>query len=242
MIRSILKLGAFGVLLFVLMSLLAPAGVSQKEIYRRAASQTFRMLDPDNIKSGGTGFVVKAPSGQTYIVSNAHVCGVSERDHMLAERNGRMIRTPILEISSETDLCLLVAPPGYDGLEVADSAYILQQVYAVGHPRLGPVTISAGWIRSRETVAISYCRSYRGNRTNFYPSPMSRNLEEILAEMECIKEVDSYVTNAAVQPGSSGSAMLSDEGKVVGVAFAGDPYGTSLMVPLDRFKRFLQPY
>jgi S1-C subfamily serine protease len=47
------------------------------------------------------------------------------------------------------------------------------------------------------------------------------------------------VTDAPVEPGSSGSAVLDTEGRVVGVVYAKNSTGQSFVVPVSTLKQML---
>jgi S1-C subfamily serine protease len=47
------------------------------------------------------------------------------------------------------------------------------------------------------------------------------------------------VTNAEVEPGSSGSAVLDSEGRVVGVVYAKNSTGQSFVVPVSTLRQLL---
>ncbi|ACZ30344.1 peptidase S1 and S6 chymotrypsin/Hap [Xylanimonas cellulosilytica DSM 15894] len=84
-----------------------------------------------------------------------------------------------------------------------------ERVTVVGYPEGGALTITQG------TVI--------GTRSD----PLNENLGEVL------------VTDARVEPGSSGSAALDDSGRVVGVVYAKTDDGRSLLVPVSTLRAML---
>jgi S1-C subfamily serine protease len=214
-------------------------------LFALGASQTVMMLNPDNESSGGTGFAVRAPSGKLYTMTNAHVCNITDRPYLLASRGGAKLRLQIIEVMEQADLCILQGIPFMNGLDVADGLDLYDGVYVVGHPRLQPINMTAGWVRTRGYVAISYC-NVLGSKLRVQLLPDRRRNAKPLLDLEeqesCIKEMDAIMTNNDSQPGNSGSAVLNDRGQVVGVLFAGDSNGTSLIVPLLYLKEMLANY
>lgn len=57
--------------------------------------------------------------------------------------------------------------------------------------------------------------------------PLNENLGEVL------------VTDAPVEPGSSGSAVLDEDGRVVGVVYAKNAAGQSFIVPVSTLRSLL---
>lgn len=218
--------------------------LSQTDIFALGASQTVMMLNPDNENSGGTGFAVRSLSGKLYTVTNAHVCNITDKSYLLAARGGVKLRLQIIEILEEADLCILQGIPFMKGLKVADALSLFEGVYVVGHPRLQPINMTAGWVRTRVYVPIAYC-NIASSKLRVQVLPDRRKNAKPLLDFEdasCIKEMDSIMTNNDSQPGNSGSAVLNDRGEVVGVLFAGDSNGTSLIVPLNYLHALLSAY
>ena len=221
------------------------SAASQSQLFRIGADQTMMLVNPDNENSGGTGFAVKTEDGVRYTLSNAHVCEIGQkRGFMLAKKGNLSTRLRIIAISDNSDLCLLEALPGLEGLELAEEVSMFEGVYLVGHPLLMPISITAGWVRGRGVFGISYCNVMRNN-TNFprIIRPQENDVDDIINMFDsCVKMRAAIITNNFSRPGNSGSAVLNDDGDVVGVLFAGDSEGTSLMVPLSEVKTFLTGY
>jgi hypothetical protein len=114
--------------------------------YRK--SNVFKISNKPQGNSGGTAFLVKTPSGKSYIMTNAHVCSDEEKyDPILnslefmpdsfsrktrkpmfliqEQDDGKVVwfQTEIFEIYEHEDLCLLYAPVELSGgIDVAESA------------------------------------------------------------------------------------------------------------------------
>ena len=83
------------------------------------------------------------------------------------------------------------------------------RVTVVGYPEGGALTITQGTV------------------VGTTKDPLNENLGEVL------------VTDAPVEPGSSGSAALDDAGRVVGVVYAKTDDGHSLLVPVSTLRSIL---
>ncbi|MHA3947452.1 S1C family serine protease [Cellulomonas bogoriensis] len=84
-----------------------------------------------------------------------------------------------------------------------------ESVTVVGYPRGGRLTVTEGRVIGSTT------------------DPLNENLGEVL------------VTDAPVEPGSSGSAVLDGEGRVVGVVYAKSAAGQSFIVPVTTLRTLL---
>ena len=82
-------------------------------------------------------------------------------------------------------------------------------VSVVGYPQGGRLTVTTGTVIGSTT------------------DPLNENLGEVL------------VTDAQVEPGSSGSAVLNADGQVVGVVYAKSAAGQSFIVPVGTLRALL---
>jgi S1-C subfamily serine protease len=161
-------------------------------------------------RGGGTAFYVKAKSGKTFIMTNRHIC----EGGAVYTYAGRMVELSIVEISPETDLCLLASiettaaplelgsePQQHDRVSVKGYGYLLGETLSEGH-------------------FVGY---------------LPRGILGV--------ENPGYIT-ASVLPGNSGSPVFNTSGYLVGVIFASSPdiANRGLIVPLDQVRAFLAVY
>lgn len=108
---------------------------------------------------GGTGFAVKAKSGKTYILTNAHVCisVLNEKNEvLLQDSQNHVFIMPVLEISNLTDICIIKAPKKVKGLSLAsEDIFINQSIRVLGHPELKSLTLTKGEIVRREDTILN---------------------------------------------------------------------------------------
>lgn len=204
-------------------------------VFSYVGERTYRMLNPDNLKSGGTGFSVRAASGKTYTMTNAHVCSLSKENYMVAERNDRHIRLKIIDIAQNADLCLLEPVPNTEsGIPLAGAVGLRERVFLVGHPLLQPLTLRTGFLAFRENIIVSYCSLARRIHKQEF---LTTYLDE-----SCDRMVDAQTATLDAMPGNSGSAVTNSSGDLVGVLFAANRVGLSLLVPLSTVREFLSIY
>lgn len=169
---------------------------------------------------GGTGFYVKAPSGDTYIVTNKHVCGTDATQNVnIIHQDGTLRARPIYALSKDHDLCLVY--PGEEDIEGLslqdDDPSIGDQIAIIGHPHLTPLAVARGTYNGQTQTQLPFAA--------LLDIPMTLNVGW---------------TDAASYPGNSGSPVVNFYGEVVGVLFAGSGAHVNMIVPLREIKRLLR--
>ena len=237
--------------------------------YLRASVGSKVYMIRDSYRSGGgTGFAVKAPSGQSYILTNDHVCEVSsDGQTVLVTGDEGSMRRRIVAHDENSDLCLIEGLPGVEGLKVASSGPHLGDVVSIiGHPRLMPKHVSQGEVTGAEDVSIlmgpiSVINPRTGQEEQIDPREggitpeqcsMNKHSQEIvpidmlffvIKVKFCVMTVQkAYITAITIHPGNSGSPMVNFWGNVIGVAFASDGTNWGRVVSLDDVKAFLTNY
>lgn len=215
-------------------------------------SNVYRILQNDSGDSGGgTGFAVKAPSGKTYILTNAHICEMYEgKDTALVQSHeGRLIPRKILERSKYTDLCLIEGLPGdNNGLSLAGGISAGENLMIVGHPRLMDLTVSKGsMIQYSEIQMLKGIIGQEGLTEEACTAEPKNTVEQVNSLFGplsiCVTNLYAIQTNAVSLPGNSGSPVVNFYGNVVGVLFGGDDeVHWGLIVPLEEIQDFLSAY
>lgn len=211
---------------------------------------------------GGSGFQVKAASGQSYIVTNSHVCeGALEQSPdktalLVMKDDGTSLRRRIIENSDFTDLCLLEGMPGVDGLKLGDEPGLGETAYVVGHPRLRPLSVSSGQAVGRSDVKILAYILPGNPFIDLLAPELTKDAKCDLPKNELITEDtpigpvklcinatrSAYMTTIVIHPGNSGSPMVDMWGNVEGVAFASDGTTWAYSVSLSDLRKFLSRY
>lgn len=233
------------------------AGPSMYENYLRAkvGQVVIKVIKDSRAVSGGTGFIVKAASGQSYILTNYHVCAMNGQkigDLVLATTpdESRQMYRKIIDISQDADLCLVETIPGLKGVDLAGSYAVGDDLAVIGHPLLNPLTVSRGRIMSKKIIQVLFeynltqedCEG-RGRRFHF--ADLSSNIMAAFMGVTsaCFTQDLALETNAETYPGNSGSPVVNIYGNLIGVLFAGngdDHWG--YIVPLEQVRDFLSVY
>jgi uncharacterized membrane protein required for colicin V production len=142
----------------------------------------------------GSGFVV----ADDVVVTNAHVVAGEPRTAVIRP-DGERLGARVVAFDAARDLAVLSVP----GLDLAPLTIGSRDVGAIGavygHPGGGPLVTSPARIEDRITAVG---RDIYGDRRT---------------------ERDVFVLAADIHPGDSGGALVDEQGRVVGVAFAIDP-------------------
>lgn len=150
------------------------------------------------------------PIDDTTLVTNKHVVADSA-SLALSTYDGRDIAVTTAGSANVADLALVrTADPLPVVPTLADTdAAVGDAVTIVGYPGGGALTVTTGTV-----LALT-------------PDPLNETLGDVM------------VTDAPVQPGSSGSAVLNAAGAVVGVVYAKDEKDHSYVVPISTLRTLL---
>lgn len=171
---------------------------------------------PDAARATGSGVII---SNKGFIVTNNHVIkGATEVEITLYDK--RKYKATVIGTDPSTDLAVLkVDAPNLPTIEMAnsDEARIGEWVLAVGNPFELNFTVTAGIISAK-----------------------ARNIN-ILGNQQ--RSIESFIqTDAAVNPGNSGGALVNAKGQLLGINTAiATPTGTyagySFAVPINLVKK-----
>jgi len=141
------------------------------------------------------------------IVTNRHVVAEADRLQVMTY-DGREIEAVSASITDVADLALLRTEEPVTTVPgiAAEDAAVGEEITVVGYPLGGQLTTSSGTVLGYE------------------PDPLGSDLGLVGR------------TNAKVDHGSSGSAVLDADGEVVGVVYAMDSWDNSYIVPVTTLR------
>lgn len=146
----------------------------------------------------------------TTLITNKHVVADSA-ELQVSTYDGRDIDVTAASTADLADLAVVRTAEELPTFpELAEADPVRgDAVTVVGYPQGGALTVTSGQVIGATT------------------DPLNENLGEVL------------VTDAPVEPGSSGSAVLDAEGRVVGVVYAKSASGQSFIVPVSTLQALL---
>ncbi|WP_298459722.1 S1C family serine protease [uncultured Cellulomonas sp.] len=144
------------------------------------------------------------------LITNRHVVADSA-ELQLSTYDGRDLAATTASTASLADLAVVRTTDDLPAVpELADvDPSPGDEVTVVGYPEGGRLTVTSGRVIGGTT------------------DPLNENLGEVL------------VTDAEVEPGSSGSAVLDEGGRVVGVVYAKNSLDQSFIVPVSTLRSML---
>ncbi|CAM6004758.1 unnamed protein product [Sphagnum balticum] len=166
-----------------------------------------------------SGVEIEAPSGKIYTMTARHCMSLTEEGHIISlkegfEANGLMI----LGIDRNSDLMILESSSKY-GIRIGKEDAHHIKIHTLTHGDGKPTYRTDGELLGDEII-VSGSKGCRSNN--------------------CVSILLDTVSTAAVLPGSSGGAVLDENGDLVGIVSALDTRaGFSYMVPLSSIQAFM---
>lgn len=192
---------------------------------------------------GGSGVIIKNTPSESVVLSNKHVCdGLLKKGGKIKLVNGEEHVVTGYLTDIEHDLCALtVAADLKKSISIADKSPALYTEGTItGHPALMPNIITKGHFGGREIiqliVGVRKCKESDMKNPNIAPYCLFFGLAPI------VRNYESQVVSATIMGGSSGSAVLNDDGELAGLVFAGNTRGLSYayIVPYESVKNFAE--
>lgn len=233
----------FNLILSITLGIFVLFSSNIKDTYYRkgVGSDVVRVYKVDQ-STGGTGFHVKAESGNVYILTNKHVCSLADKyDRLLIEQNGKKVFRRVVARYPEHDLCV-VEPlsKNHSTLSIASRIFEGEDIIVVGHPGLRSLTLAHGEYIGSKTIEISsLVDSPKQCAGRVFDDPMTYLFT---GKLLCLESFRSSAISSPIYGGNSGSPVVNKFGNVVGVVFAGNRSQSNdgYMVPLQYVKEFLK--
>lgn len=188
--------------------------------------------------SGGSGVILSSGPSASYILTNAHVCGVLEKEGgLISTTQGDFVVERYVK-SNVHDICgIQVLKNLQINTPVANTSEYGDKVRISGHPFLLPNTVTDGYLSNSLEITLLI------DVKECTEKELEENLLMCLAfnGMPIIKNYTAQTTSSMIAPGNSGSGVFNEKGELVGLAFAGIGRGIShgLIVPLEYVQFFL---
>lgn len=206
---------------------------------RDAGRATVAIVRSD-LKSGGTGVVLKSSSKQSTVLTNGHVCRVVENGGIVVGDDGRQHAVTGYKRSQAHDLCLVTVAADLEvETKLASSApdYYSSATVA-GHPALLPTVVTSGHFSGHLIInvltEITPCTEEDLKSSNAIMCIFFGGIPKV-------STYESQLVTATIQPGSSGSAVYNSKGEISALVFAGSgDLGYAIVVPYEFVAYFLE--
>lgn len=211
-----------------------------------AASVVYVVTEDE--QGGGTGFQIENDKGNKYLVTNNHVCAgiTNNSEAKIKLQDGTTLKRHIIEISKDTDLCLIEPVPGMPALKLASNWLVGESVFVLGHPELAPNTFVSGEIVAEREISIVDFIINEEHPMEECTGPRKFVTEIpvfIFMMKACVSKYSAIATTVPTYPGNSGSALVNRWGQVVGVIFAsGGPSYWGDAIKLSELSEFINKY
>lgn len=189
--------------------------------------------------SGGSGSVVFHSPELSLVLTNGHVCSVIEE--------GGIIQTPqraafaVKYVKSKVhDLCVIsVSSDLGASVSLSDSPPLpFENATVSGHPHLLPTIITKGYFSGKQVTQVM--TGSRECTQEEKEDPTLGFFCAIIGRLPVVKIYETMVTSATIQPGSSGSAVYGEDGKIKAVIFAGTgDFAYGVAVPFEYVHTFM---
>lgn len=187
----------------------------------------------------GSGSVVEGKSGKHYILTNQHLCNCAKyRGNIYATfEDGQQLVGTVVSQNWNSDLCAAHIN-GYDkALKLGRSLAPLTEVNTRGWPG-GRLTESHGHV----VGTVRWSTDFPIEQIGVCPTKSKPvyGSNDVLAA--CTLTYVSVLSNLYARPGSSGSAVVNDDGQLVGVVSSWHPGSDTEagLVPFSQLKEFLR--
>lgn len=191
----------------------------------------------------GSGSVVKARSGKAFMLTNFHVCIDAKIDGVVvgSYNNGHTIMGPVVDEDAISDLCLIDIKQSVPALSVASDMKFDETIYTRGWPH-GIL----GEYEGKATSVTDFEWIYSIDEMGECPSRTKKVYGHNGRLAGCQVRSENVVTTLYAAPGSSGSPVVNQSGKLVGVieshlhSGSGTNKGNAGLVPLKDIQEMLK--
>ncbi len=251
MIKKILK-STINIAILLLLMLATPhlsTLLHDAYLYDYKGSSVTKLTYTNSDKSGGSGFQVLAPSGKQYTLTNGHICDMQDSNSQIrAHFNGESRKIRVIKKYNRHDLCILESIPELKPISVSDSVYLHSKVHLIGYPKLMPLSLQSGFLAGNHDLKLYMLTDPKVpcyTDQTYIPYRAKVIIGAVLKHTKkryCYNTYKAHYINVVAYPGNSGSPVLNNFGRLVGVLFAGTPGANtiSFIVPLKYIQSFLK--
>lgn len=233
--NPLLRIAFVAMLALSFLSLLPKAKKSDAELAKASV-----MITNIQKTSGGTGVVLRSLPGQSVILTNRHVCGVVKDGGLITTDDNQDHRVTGYTEADNHDLCLVFVTEDLGlNTELANTApHRYENATVIGHPNLYPTVITHGHFSNKKVIQVNIGKTACTEADMVDPQKALYCV--FMGGLPIIKDYESILVTATIMPGSSGSPVYNDDGKIAAVVFAGQgDLGYAFAVPYEYIRNFV---
>lgn len=236
--RTIRALFIFAIALILILDVFLLTGAHADNLKAMTELRSTALM-VNGAQCSGSGAIVEARSGGHYLLTNSHVCLCANHLGYVNATfdSGELVHAKIVKQDWSSDLCAARVEKTRPALKLGSQLLPMMEVYTRGYPG-GRLTESHGavkgdvlWDWDVEIETIGSCPV--GSR-------VIRGFNGTLRG--CSMTFTSTISSLYSRPGASGSAVVNDDGQLVGVLSSwhpGDDYDAG-QVPFSQLRKFLE--
>ena len=214
--RHKLLIGLCAFLTFSLLFSFFPTRTVREQAYLNTVSVTNLTKN-----SGGSGTILRSFRNTSWILTNQHVCEVAKNGGLVNTADGQSLFVTAYQESKISDLCIITVNKGL-GINTPiarGEPTILEKEFVSGHPALLPTIISEGHVAGVDIITIMTGK--RACTVDEVNNPNTALQCFFFGGFPVLRSYEAMLVSSLIQPGSSGSAIYSESGEIIGVIFAG---------------------
>lgn len=168
-------------------------------------------------RMGGSGVILKSSPGNSYVLTNAHICE-DILDGGIVQTDTKKGYITSAKISQTYDLCLITVNEDFkvNTVIASKSPEPYDDANVSGHPELQPTIITRGHFTQTYLEVETVLRPCTPDE---YFSPLN-DICVKLGGIPSTKLHKDQAVSATAQPGSSGSPVFNSHGEIAGLVYA----------------------
>lgn len=190
--------------------------------------------------SGGSGSIIKSGPSGSEVLTNRHVCEVVKNGGLVHSLSGKKAFVTGYKQSEIHDLCIVIVKEnlGQSTKVSPTPPRFHERAVASGHPHLMPNIITEGYFSGKEIIRV--VTGFKECTENDLKDPVSAFFCLVFGKIPLIKTYEAIAVSTLIQPGSSGSAIYGENGRIKAVVFAGaGDLGFTFAVPQEYVYEFV---
>lgn len=228
------------VLMVVLYNQYSGIGEDKPKIAKEFA-KTSVMIMAGNMRSGGSGVVLRSSVFDSEILTNKHICRLVERGGYVLKDGERYLVKGYKKYPYH-DLCLVKVQYGFGvNTKISNSKpEDFSKAFISGHPALLPHVLTTGNFSKKKiinlAVGLRKCKDkdWKGKRGLYCL---------FFGGLPILQSFEAQLVTGTILPGSSGSGIFNSDGEISGLVFAGrggDGLSYAFAVPQEYIRDFME--